>query len=255
MLNPLITYREIVPDLRLKEFIKTYWHFRISTTTRWDFDIIPDGYFDLLISFKNGQIDNIFITGIWDKLITINYTEDTEVIAVRFHPIALNSLCDFNIGNILNRTASMELNDFGLNKQKITDLFNSSREELIRYFDNHFLRLIEQIKINEKLKTAFDIIEKTAGTEQILNISDTLGYSPRHIHRLFNSLLGLSAKDYSRIVRFRKMLPFLKEHKSFLSLYYYDQSHFLREFKKITGKTPQNLHFFEDVRFVQYFKQ
>ena len=67
------------------------------------------------------------------------------------------------------------------------------------------------------------------------------GVSARQLRRLTQHHLGLSPKDFSRIVRFQQVLRAMKSnHNAAVWLdHYYDQPHFIREFKKLTGHTPR----------------
>ena len=60
-------YKEFQPDKLLNDFVKNYWWFDNSTTQQLDFTILPDGCFDLIISFDNYQQKEISLTGIWTK--------------------------------------------------------------------------------------------------------------------------------------------------------------------------------------------
>lgn len=70
------------------------------------------------------------------------------------------------------------------------------------------------------------------------------GISSRHLQRLFNFYIGDTAKSFCRIVRFQNLLKIdpsvklIKSEKSYYDFGYYDQTHFIKEFKLFYGKTP-----------------
>lgn len=70
-----------------------------------------------------------------------------------------------------------------------------------------------------------------------------LGLSARQLRRLSHLYLGLSPKDFSKVARFQATLHLLnvtkESHKVWVD-HYYDQSHYIREFKRLTGTTPGN---------------
>ena len=109
-----ITYREFEPDFRLKDFIKSYWYFNIRTNSIKPFDILPDGYFDLLVVIKENRIVSTRLTGIWSKSITISYSENTEVFGIRFKPISICGLFKFTIKESLDNSQNVTLKDFDL---------------------------------------------------------------------------------------------------------------------------------------------
>lgn len=65
-----------------------------------------------------------------------------------------------------------------------------------------------------------------------------LAYSARHRRRLYQEQIGLSPKQVERIVRFQKALQTMRTTGAITFDGYYDQAHFIREFRKFTGMTP-----------------
>ena len=72
--------------------------------------------------------------------------------------------------------------------------------------------------------------------------------SKKQFERLFNSLVGVNPKEYTRIVRFQKALELMQHQSGEINQEqiayasgYADQSHFIREFKKFSGYTPTSL--------------
>lgn len=247
-----IIYREFEPDLRLKDYIKSYWYFGIQTNTQKPFDILPDGYFDLLVVIKANRIVDTRLTGIWSKSISISYSENTEVFGIRFKPLSIGGLFKFNIKESLNGYQSITLKDFDLNEQILIDGLNGFPEFLVNYLDKQFLKLIPQNKPDKRLKKCFELIDTSTGNITVDEISKTIGLSSRQLHRLVSNMIGIGIKDYSKIVRFKKSLREVKNHKPDY-FNYYDQSHYIREIKQFTGFTPEKLDLKNNDRFIQYY--
>jgi AraC-like DNA-binding protein len=72
-----------------------------------------------------------------------------------------------------------------------------------------------------------------------------MGYSKRYLDMLFKDHLGISPKTYSGIVRFQSFYKLWAntDNTNFYAdnVYemYYDQAHFIKEFKKYTGHSPK----------------
>ena len=85
-------------------------------------------------------------------------------------------------------------------------------------------------------------------TENLLNHNVRRVYNSaftdRHTRRLLIKYLGLPPNLYSRIIRYQKSLHFLSSNpeenlaEMAAGLGYFDQSHFIKEFKRFHGKTP-----------------
>lgn len=90
-------------------------------------------------------------------------------------------------------------------------------------------------------------IHQANGAITLKELSFRLKCSEKKIVRSFLSHFDLTPKDYMRIVKFRKALGYLNRypHKSLTSIgyecNYYDQSHFIKEFKFFTEKKPKQL--------------
>jgi AraC-like DNA-binding protein len=64
--------------------------------------------------------------------------------------------------------------------------------------------------------------------------------SARHLRRLCHLYLGLSPRNFNRVLRFQNTLHQMNtvDTSSAWAGTYYDQSHFIREFRSLTGLTP-----------------
>lgn len=247
-----ISYLEYTPDHRLTDYIKSYWYFSIRTNTPTPFDILPDGYFDLIVLIRENQIVCTQLTGIWNKSKLIKYAEDTEIFGIRFKPLAIGGLFKFNIKNALNDFQNVSLKDFDFNEQIMMDNFNRFPEFVVHYFDKQFLKLISQNQPDNRLKNCFNLIDNSYGNISVEQISKNIGLSTRQLHRLVTNMIGIGIKDYSKIVRFKKSLQDVKADR-LDNFDYYDQSHYIRETKLYTGLTPEKLNIKNNVRFIQYY--
>lgn len=75
------------------------------------------------------------------------------------------------------------------------------------------------------------------------SLADYTGYSPRHLSRLFREGAGMGQKSFARVLRVNQAAGRLKAgHLSLTRLAqelgYYDQAHFIHEFKATCGVTP-----------------
>ncbi len=110
--------------------------------------------------------------------------------------------------------------------------------------------LIEQLKAGEKnnsiVNYSVNFISSLHGLASIKQLEKKTGYSKRYLDLLFKNHLGISPKTYSTIIRFQHFYKILGDDgtseiikmQSALELYY-DQSHFIKEFKRYTGYSPK----------------
>jgi len=86
------------------------------------------------------------------------------------------------------------------------------------------------------------------GRLPIRELEQRTGYTRRYLDLLFKQHVGLSPKVLAAIFRFQKFYRDWAEGRSFdlvkdeLYEHYYDQSHFTKEFKRMTGRTPHEFY-------------
>lgn len=84
-------------------------------------------------------------------------------------------------------------------------------------------------------------------SEALAELSDKIDLSQRQIERLFKTRMGMTAKNYQRIIRIRKTITLIQQNQQ-MSLAevaaesgFSDQAHMTREFKSIARVTPGKL--------------
>ncbi|MBM9499268.1 AraC family transcriptional regulator [Leptospira sp. 201903071] len=109
---------------------------------------------------------------------------------------------------------------------------------------NRFYRSLKKRKESDPyIKHILSKIKNADGKISISFLCKESGISQSRMERDFKTYIGLSPKEYSDLIRFRKSLSNRHFSKNLTDLAYasgyYDQAHFIREFKKRTGKTPK----------------
>ena len=111
--------------------------------------------------------------------------------------------------------------------------------------DTYFITVIENVNItlDSRFQNALNIILKNFGVVNVQTDLD-IGLSQRQLRRYFEFYVGDTAKTFSKVVRFQNILnakpstQSLRHNKIFFDLGYYDQAHFIKEFKNFYGVTP-----------------
>lgn len=120
--------------------------------------------------------------------------------------------------------------------------------ELANTCDKILYKRMEKNVISDALQIAATVISDTHGQIPVRDAAQQSGYSERHLNRLFLTQIGMNIKNYARLSRFNYVLKQIQKtpasFASFASLSqqagYFDQAHFDKDFKAISGMSPQN---------------
>lgn len=105
-----------------------------------------------------------------------------------------------------------------------------------------------RFEISYKLKEALLLISKNNGSNLSVEVlSKMLGISIPTLFRLFKNNLGQGPKTYLKTIRFRNVLNETLNGKDTLTSIahlnqYYDQAHFINDFKLFSGYSPKQLY-------------
>ncbi|TZF83953.1 helix-turn-helix transcriptional regulator [Pedobacter sp. BS3] len=256
-----IQFQHIEPHSLLKNYIEKMWLFKSSG--RMPIDdmklVVPNGNLKLTISYQNGIVANvngqtfsskeheITLTGLIDVPVILDTAKDiaTETIGIEFNPQGVYRFFHFNLNEIKNQIYSLE------------DLLGKTGKQLTEQIADTIsvqqkISVIQQFLLNQLLLNNEDLIfeycvEKinaSKGKITIKELEKKTGYSSRWLNMKFNEKLGVSPKNLSSIIRFKQyyQLFISGNEKSFFKndFYelYYDQSHFIKDFKRFTGLAP-----------------
>jgi AraC-like DNA-binding protein len=81
-------------------------------------------------------------------------------------------------------------------------------------------------------------------TTQINLLADKTGYSHKHFLSLFTKYVGLTPKQFLRVMKFQQTLQSIEQtsvpnwSQLALDCGYYDQAHFINDFRSFSGLTP-----------------
>lgn len=123
----------------------------------------------------------------------------------------------------------------------------------IQVFLHSYMSIYQRIRPMENnnllvLHTA-NLMIRSCGCITIEKIAEETGYTSRYINKCFQSETGLSPKQFSKIIRFQAAVSALNEPvvhsltEIANNLGYFDQSHFIHDFKQFTGFTPKKYQF------------
>lgn len=170
-----------------------------------------------------------------------------EEFCIVLHPEGLRTFTKENISNLMK--SETVFND--LFSPKNNFILEQIFEEKNLYKKTEYLEslLLQHVKndIPQSLEYALNLISsKYREHFSIETLADELKISDTSLYRLFKNNIGQNPKSYIKTLRFRSVLNELKAGKKNINdikfiNQYYDQAHFIKDFKQFTGFSPTKL--------------
>lgn len=241
-----VSYTEFLPAQQLQSFIYCYWELKTQQrlSEQFNYRVVADGCIDIYFEIDNPEEN--YVMGFCKKFTEFPLGDKFHYMGVRFLPTMFTQIFKVNAIELSNRYEHLalvvpELSDFITNH-----LGHSLQMEAIKnLLDGYFLNRIKTMTFDNdgRLYGAIKVILSNYGLVDVEKDLNT-GISPRQLRRRFEFYVGDTAKTFSKVVRFQNILKAkpskqsLAQNKLFFDVGYYDQSHFIKEFKNFYGVTP-----------------
>ena len=231
-------YKEIAPAQRLSRHVECFWSLRPSPgepTHR----VIPDGCTDLVFNAAGGNVRSSAV-GFMTRAILTPMTAHDEILGIRFHPAMSHGLLRVAIPQLTDQIVDLESlwgKDGRILEQQLADA--QSLRERVRILEASLRPHDQQTPVQ---RVAVWIVENR-GNASVDELSRHIGLSARQFRRLCIEQSGVGPKMLCRVVRFRNAANDIKRFAGNWADYaldhgYYDQAHFINEFREFSGVTP-----------------
>lgn len=229
-------YREQAPNGSLSRWVECAWSFeaRAAVESR----VPPDGCVDIL--YERGR--GLHVVGTMTVEQRFDYAPGAAMTGVRFQPgIA---------GNIL-RVSPAEFTDVII---PLDDLWPQRARELERRLDDApsiqeaMQLLLDRVAVPASamnpVQQAIGALTAAHGTADLDELARQANLSPRQFRCRCLEESGLTPKHLARVLRFRHACrialsaPHLSWSAIALEAGYFDQSHFIRDFREFMGEAP-----------------
>ncbi|RYL92720.1 AraC family transcriptional regulator [Sporolactobacillus sp. THM7-4] len=210
--------------------------------------LIPDGCFDILVCCSSNYPYAILWTSPLHRRKQPNFRVNCTYFGVRFYPEQSLLRVSYPMKELLDQQVPL-LDVLPMGQSFVEQIgMAKSFKDRIKFF-LHYLDIIkENLNSEQKIvRYSVDKIYLSSGNLNIQELSRVIGYTPQYIRKKFEKYIGFSPKQFCRIVKFQNALDeitLINEKKMNLTEIttdngFYDQSHFIREFKKLANLTPK----------------
>lgn len=243
----------------LRPYIKDFYFYEADSSTNYEDVVFPSGNMEVIFNLGDGnwqsKQDGRFITTppieLWGQItepLSIRSLGKNRMMGIRFYTYSAAYFFDEKVS---------ELND---QIQHAADLFGPSLSDLyqqllntndldqrVRYIEAYLLQRLQLSgKKHDKIRFIGQVVNSlkdNCTSDKIMEISKRANVSTRYLNMLFTQYTGLPPKLFCKINRFQYSLAMVNTNEEKLTdvAYasgYFDQSHFIREFKQFTGLTP-----------------
>lgn len=235
-------YKTRLPLPPLNRWVQSYWQLTVPTGL-FQYHSVPDNCVDWIMNLD--CFDNNFVIPPFLSSTVFNIDGPASLFGIRFRILGHKGLISLPIGEWgeAGSVSALELlpTDIVYSAFEVIDSAKSF-EKRCNSMSAALLSAITFVDVDPRLARFIRYCADNANSN--LGLSDSqspnFGVSTRQLRRLTKHHLGLLPKDFSRILRFQSVLQAINasQHENVYLDHYYDQPHFVREFKRLSGVTP-----------------
>jgi AraC-like DNA-binding protein len=229
--------------------------------------IVPNGLPKIVIPIRNGlssKVNGIYQVSQETTITLIGMSDISAIVeaesvgahstlCIEFSAVGAYRFFRFDLHEMSNRVLPlMEVLDrhAGQLQEEVSNA--GSVAERIDLLQGFLLQQLQNREDDPLLNFCLRRILSRRGSIAVHELEKATGYSSRWLHMKFLEKVGISPKSYASVIRFQ---PFYKAYTQrpdkrladaeFYN-YFYDQSHFIKDFKRYTGLAPTKFMKFEN---------
>lgn len=256
----MLSYTQYKPSGILSNYIECYWICRDPFITMAPLQrLIPGGRTEMILNFghpmqflapdelANGTaISRAHVMGQRNRIYYAKQYGDTNLLGVRFKPAGISAFTKLPVCDLLNRIIPAEyvlrtsMKDW---EARLAEKKNDA--DRIYLLDGLMMQIANNTTTEwTSVSNAVETIRKSSSVSVNALCNESQSYYKK-LERSFLKHVGYTPKNYCRIVRFNKAIRQLHVSKKSLTSVcyecgYYDQSHFIKDFRKFTGTSPKH---------------
>jgi len=204
----------------------------------------------LYLDDKKHLLENVYFSGLQDHYMNAHLRLDGKVdmLGICFFPEGFYPFMKTPVSEFKNQLLGADEVGF---KSAVTIneklLYADDVYSRLRILENELLMLLNNGCVTpENFRRLFKDLNRYDNSIQLSEFCSQHNFGMRKLERLFYKYVGMSARKYVTLNRFQNSLNQLlcynysKLSDIAFSNGYFDQTHFIKEFKYFTGNTPKN---------------
>lgn len=255
----VMNLQRYVPTDRLKPFIKAFLIIESDTGTQNR--VVPDTSMVLSFRYRGSVTDgsegrslpSSVISGIRKSARLLVYAPQTANLLVIFQEGGAAAFFREPLHELFGQSLSL---DMLIQRKHLADTeeqlaeakTNRQRIDLVEQF---LLARMGHSSAEPLITHAIDILKTSHGNTRVKTLAESLWLSQDAFEKRFRRAVGTTPKQFAAIVRFRHLLNARSPQQRLTELAYasgyFDQAHFIRDFRSFTGQTPHD--FFKSAQY------
>jgi AraC-like DNA-binding protein len=255
-----VNYQTYRPHTDLRSLVKCYWTLEVPLQENPQPQrIVPDGCIEM--AFILGDDIKRYTQGeaflIQPRAMVLGQTLEpfyiepvgrVETFAVRFYPYSFSNFVTTPLHELANRETPIDrlfAPDLVPQLERQVREASDTQQRIAHVETFLFARLADPSTLDTLVKSTVNALLATRGSQPIHAIFDGDTARRRQLERKFRKQVGLSPKQLGKVIRLQYALKLLlNPQKGALTQIayeseYYDQNHFIKDFKEFTGATPK----------------
>jgi AraC-like DNA-binding protein len=195
---------------------------------------------------KSIPLSSVGITGLMDTYRIFNNSENISTVLVMFSETGAAAFFNQGMHEIFGQ--SLSLDDLVLRSQMdvVAEQLGEAKTDIerINTVEKFLISRLKYKAKDELVNMAVNLIKQYTGNIKITLLAEKLNISQSQFEKRFRKTVGASPKKFASIVRLKHIIHSSTSTGSNLTELgldsgYFDQAHFIKDFKSFTGETPE----------------
>jgi AraC-like DNA-binding protein len=239
-----LDFKLVQPEESIKDFVYCFSSLH-NFSNFHQAVVIPNGRIDLIYSKTNNNQIQVVLLGLETQPKYPDH-EVSDLCSVSFNPLAIEYIFGFPVADIINSGKQMPDDFWGLRIEDL-DHFDAFCDTITKKIS---ALLPENVDVRKR--KLFELVFALDGEISVTKLCEKISWSPRQVNRYFNQQFGLTLKAYCKILRFQASLSHIRDGTLYPQRNFTDQSHFIKEVKRLSGVSPKELYKNKNDRFLQF---
>ncbi|MGO0882002.1 AraC family transcriptional regulator [Clostridioides difficile] len=252
--------RYAVRNVRLKPWVKFIWYLETKSNILLNNKLLPTDSIDIIINLsdvmeykienQSYNASNIHFNGIRDKYGFIIQRGNIRVMGISFYPFGLYPFLKIPISEFKSQIIDLkQVSEGFVGKLESTLNQISSTEDIVLHLEKILVSVLNEDLVANKMVNLLDLFIYNNKYSTIKLFCDDMNINIKTLERACLKYAGYTPKTLRKIYRFKMVSNHLiysskysSQNNDFLDLIYengyYDQAHFIKEFKQFSGVSP-----------------